>query len=194
MFLAENFVSGQKTLFLARKHCFWSENFVSGQKTLFLTKQLCFWQKTLFLAKQLCFWQKTLFLAENFVSDRKTLFLVGKLCFWSENFVSGQKTLFLVRKLCLGTRNKVLASENFVPENLPIRLAISVRPTWYPGKGLVINYGEGGLQNEKTQVRNFLRPPPPSRQGKTFRAPLLRVETFHAPPPLTIWLKLTGTV
>ena len=52
-------------------------------------------------------------------SGQKTLFLVG-------NVVSGPKTLHGVRKLCLGTRNKVLASENFVPENLPIWLKIDI--------------------------------------------------------------------
>ena len=41
----------------------------------------------------------------------------------------------------------------------------------YLGKGLVINYGEGGggYKMGKSRVRNFLRPP--SRQGKTFCAP-----------------------
>ena len=43
----------------------------------------------------------------------------------------------------------------------------------------------------KSQVRNFLRPPP-SRQGNTFCAPLLKSGNFLRPPPLpsSIWLKL----
>ena len=42
-------------------------------------------------------------------------------------------------------------------------------------EGRVINYGEVGwgigYKIGKSRVRNFLRPPPPSGQGKTFRAP-----------------------
>ena len=57
-------------------------------------------------------------------------------------------------------------------------------------KGAVINYGErGGPQNGKIAGRNVLRPP--SRQGKTFRAPLLKEWEHFAPPP--IWLKLQAT-
>ena len=49
-------------------------------------------------------------------------------------------------------------------------------------KGLVINYGEGGggYKMGKSRVRNFLRPP--SRQGKTFRAPLLKSGNVLRPP------------
>ena len=54
-------------------------------------------------------------------------------------------------------------------------------------KGLVIIYGEVGERGwdnktGKSRVRNFLRPPP-SRQGKTFRAPLLKSGHFLCPPP-----------
>ena len=57
-------------------------------------------------------------------------------------------------------------------------------------KGPIINYGEGGYTMGKSRVRNFLHPT--SRQGKNFRAPppFLRVKTFCAPPPPSIWLKL----
>ena len=46
------------------------------------------------------------------------------------------------------------------------------------GKGLVINYGEGGYKMGKLRFRNLL---PPSRQGKTFCPPQERV-TLFAPP------------
>ena len=61
------------------------------------------------------------------------------------------------------------------------------------GQGLVINYGEGGgYKMGKSWVRNFLRPPPPSRQGKTFcPPPLLRSGKFSCPP--TKWLKLQAS-
>ena len=77
-------------------------------------------------------------------------------------------------------------------------------------KGLVINYGEGGLQNGKIAGTKLLRPPPPSRQGKTFCVPPFKewklvappfnmaktssyrikttLKTFCAPPP-SAWLK-----
>ena len=44
---------------------------------------------------------------------------------------------------------------------------------YHGNKGLVINYGEGGggLQNGKIAGLKLFVPPPPSRQGKTFRAP-----------------------
>ena len=40
--------------------------------------------------------------------------------------------------------------------------------------------GRGGYKMGKSRVRNFLRHPPPSRQGKTSRAPLLN---FLRTPP-----------
>ena len=40
----------------------------------------------------------------------------------------------------------------------------------------------GGYKMGKSRVRNFLRPPP-SRQGKTFRNPLLKSGNFSCPPP-----------
>ena len=66
-------------------------------------------------------------------------------------------------------------------------------------KGLVINYGEGGggeLQNGKIVGAKLFAPPPPSRQGETFRAPFLKSGNFSRPPPPppTIWLKLQDTV
>ena len=67
---------------------------------------------------------------------------------------------------------------------------------WQWHKGLVINYGEGGLQNGKIGVRNFWRPPPPPpRQRKTFQPPLplfLKEWKLFADPP-SIWLKLQAT-
>ena len=48
-----------------------------------------------------------------------TVFGIRTLCFWAENFAWGTTTLFM-------SRNKVLDSENFVSENLPIWLAIDV--------------------------------------------------------------------
>ena len=65
---------------------------------------------------------------------------------------------------------------------------------WIMYKGLVINYGEGGLQNGKIAGRKlFAPPPPPSRQGKTFcTPPLLKRGNFSRPPP-TIWLKHQAT-
>ena len=48
-------------------------------------------------------------------------------------------------------------------------------------KGLVINYGErGGYKMGKSRVRNFLCPP--SKQGKTFRAPPFKEWKLFAPP------------
>ena len=41
--------------------------------------------------------------------------------------------------------------------------------------------GRGGGGNGKIVGLKLFAPPPP-RQGNTFRAPLLRVETFHVPP------------
>ena len=52
-------------------------------------------------------------------------------------------------------------------------------------KGLVVNYGEGGYKMGKSQVWNFLRPPPPSWHCKTFRDPpplLLKSGNFLGPP------------
>ena len=63
-------------------------------------------------------------------------------------------------------------------------------------KGLVINYGEGGYKMGEPRVRNFLHPPPPSRQDKTVCAPpppsFDEWKLFVHPPP--IWLKLQATV
>ena len=54
-------------------------------------------------------------------------------------------------------------------------------------KGLVINYGEGGLQNGKIAGPKLV--PPPSRQGKTFCAPPFK-EWKLFPPPLQYGLNL----
>ena len=58
-------------------------------------------------------------------------------------------------------------------------------------KGLVINYGEGDYKTRKSRVGNLLRPP--SRQGKTFRAPPFKEWKLVA-PFLSIWLKLQAPV
>ena len=63
---------------------------------------------------------------------------------------------------------------------------------WPSGKGLVINYGEGGGGMGKPQVPKLFAPPP-SRQGKIFRAPLFKEWKLFAPPPPSIWLKLQAT-
>ena len=45
----------------------------------------------------------------------------------------------------------------------------------------------------KSRGRNFLHsPPPPLRQGQTFHAPLLRVESRFAPPPPFITTKTSS--
>ena len=48
-------------------------------------------------------------------------------------------------------------------------------------KGLVINYGEGGLQNGNIAGLKLFAPPP-SRQGKTFCAPPFKGWKLFAPP------------
>ena len=57
---------------------------------------------------------------------------------------------------------------------------------------------EGGYKIGKSQVRNFLRPLPPSRQSKTcLPPPLLKsgnVLLPPPPPPPSVWLKLQATV
>ena len=63
--------------------------------------------------------------------------------------------------------------------------------TYLYTKGLVINYKEGGgLQNGKIAGPKLFAPP--SRQGKTFCAPLLKRGNFLC--PLSIWLKLQAIV
>ena len=64
------------------------------------------------------------------------------------------------------------------------------------GKGLVINYEEGGgLQNGKYRGSETFcaPPPPPSREGKNNSAPPLKSGNFLRPPPPSIWLKLKAT-
>ena len=59
---------------------------------------------------------------------------------------------------------------------------------WVGPKGLVIKYGEGGLQNGKTMSPKLYAhpppPPPPSRQVKTVcpPPPLLKGGNFLHPP------------
>ena len=53
------------------------------------------------------------------VKDRQHLSAWNLLCFHKFNFYG--------MKFYLGTKNQVLASENLVPENLPILLAIDMR-------------------------------------------------------------------
>ena len=55
-------------------------------------------------------------------------------------------------------------------------------------KGLVINYGEGGLQNGGSKT--FCAPPPQDRVKPFVPPPLLKSGT---PTPPTIWLKLQAT-
>ena len=54
----------------------------------------------------------------------------------------------------------------------------------------------GGYKIGKSQVRNFLRPLPPSRQSKTFCAPppFKEWKRFAPSPPPSVWLKLQATV
>ena len=62
----------------------------------------------------------------------------------------------------------------------------------HPPKGLVINYGEGGATKwENRESETFCATP--SRQGKTFRAPLLKSGNFTRPPLYGMWLKLQAT-
>ena len=103
--------SDPKTLFLVPQQSFLIRNKVFRPETKFSG------QKQSFLPETKLFGQK-----QSFLPERK--FSGQKLSFLPETKLFGQKTLFLVRELCLGTRNKVLGSENLVPENLPIRLAI----------------------------------------------------------------------
>ena len=51
--------------------------------------------------------------------------------------------------------------------------------------------GRGAYKMGKSQVRNFLRPP--SRQGKTFPAPLLKGGNFLRPPQ-SLWLTLQAPI
>ena len=44
----------------------------------------------------------------------------------------------------------------------------------------------GGYKLGKSRVRNLLRPPPPSGQGKTFCSPLLKSGNFLCPPPFNM--------
>ena len=60
--------------------------------------------------------------------------------------------------------------------------------TYQYDKGLVIKYGEGGLQNGKIAGPKLFAPPPQDRV-KLFAPPLLKSGNFMRPPP-TIWLKL----
>ena len=58
------------------------------------------------------------------------------------------------------------------------------------GKGLVINYGKGGLQNGKIAGPKLFAPP--FKTGLNFlRPPLLKIGNSSRPP--TIWLKLQAT-
>ena len=59
---------------------------------------------------------------------------------------------------------------------------------------LIINYGEWGATKwENLGSETFCEPPPPSKQGKTFRFPPFKEWKLLVPPPpppLSIWVKL----
>ena len=85
--------------------------------------------------------------------------------------------LFVLRlKAHVVTRGDEMVTEAREQRLIAESLARNIEDTHrqITGKGLVINYGEGGggYNMGKSLVRNFLRPAP-STQGKT----------FHAPPP-----------
>ena len=56
------------------------------------------------------------------------------------------------------------------------------------GKGLVINYGEGGggYKMGKSRVWNFLCPPPPQDRVNLLAPPLLKSGNFLRPPPFNM--------
>ena len=64
------------------------------------------------------------------------------------------------------------------------RVDVMTSPYFYIGsKGLVINYGEGGLQNGKIAgAKLFAPPPPPQDRVKLFAPPLLDSGNFSRPP------------
>ena len=49
-------------------------------------------------------------------------------------------------------------------------------------KGLVINYGEGGLQNGKIAGPKLFAPPPPQDRVKLFAPPPFKEWKLNAPP------------
>ena len=81
-----------------------------------------------------------------------------------------------------GTEHLELAPRDFATQGLSHQVT----------KGLVINYGEGegggGYNMGKITGPKLVVPPSPSRQGNTFRAPLLKSGNLSTHP--SIWLKL----
>ena len=62
----------------------------------------------------------------------------------------------------------------------PLTEPTGTRPA---GKGLVINYGEGGYKMGKLRVRNFCAPPPhPQDRVKVFAPPPFKGWELFAPP------------
>ena len=60
------------------------------------------------------------------------------------------------------------------------------------GKGLVINYGEGGATKwENRGCETFCAPPPPQDRVKLIAPPLLKSGNFSSPPTIKLNLQAT---